>query len=72
MAQATDYALSEAAAAEFLGLSKATLRIQRCCGPKKNGIPEIPFIRMGSRCIRYMRSDLVDYINQNRVDGSAA
>ena len=71
MLEATDYALSEAAAAKFLGLSKATLRIQRCCGPKENGIPAVPYIRMGSRCVRYLKSDLVDYINQNRVDGSA-
>ena len=47
-------------ASKILGVSTAFLERDRWAGAK------IPFIKVGSRAIRYRQSDLDDYIN-NRV-----
>lgn len=43
-------------AADYLGLSKAFLERDRWAGAR------IPFIRVGSRAVRYRLQDLDDYI----------
>lgn len=45
-------------AAEYLGMSKAFLERDRCYGA------QIPFIKLGSRSIRYRLVDLDTYIEQ--------
>ena len=45
-------------AADFLGVSKAFLERDRWAGAR------IPFIKVGSRAVRYRQSDLDDYINR--------
>ena len=45
-------------AAQFLGVSKAFLERDRWAGAR------IPFIKVGSRAVRYRLSDLNDYINK--------
>ena len=47
-------------AAEYLGVSSAFLERDRWAGAK------IPFVRIGSRAVRYTKEDLVVYI-QSRV-----
>ena len=47
-------------ASKLLGISTAFLERDRWAGAK------IPFIKVGSRAVRYRQSDLDDYIN-NRV-----
>ena len=51
-------------AAEYLGVSKATLETWRCTGRYR-----LPFVRVG-RLIRYLRSDLDAFITRNRVDAA--
>lgn len=45
-------------AAEFLSVSKAFLERDRWAGAR------IPFIKVGSRAVRYRESDLTHYIEQ--------
>lgn len=45
-------------AAQFLGVSKAFLERDRWAGAR------IPFIKVGSRAVRYRLSDLNEYINK--------
>lgn len=59
--------LNEADAAYYLGLSRTTLRQQRCDGARDRRVPPIPFIRLG-RAIRYRVADLDAYIQQHRVE----
>jgi len=48
--------LNTAQAAEYLTVSKAFLERDRWAGAR------VPFIKIGSRSVRYRRSDLEDYI----------
>lgn len=50
--------LSTTQAAEFLGVSKAFLERDRWAGAR------IPFIKIGSRAVRYRQTDLDEYIEQ--------
>ena len=49
--------LTTAEAAEILCVSRAFLERDRWAGA------QVPFVRVGSRAIRYRESDLWDYIN---------
>ena len=57
--------LNEAEAAAYIGMSRSFLRQSRMNGTS-NSIPPIKFIRCGSRAIRYLRSDLDEWISQFR------
>lgn len=48
-------------AAELLGVSMAFLERDRWAGAK------VPFVRIGSRTVRYLKSDLEEYIESRRV-----
>ncbi len=48
--------LNTAEAAQLLGVSKAFLERDRWAGAR------IPFVRVGTRAVRYRRTDLDDYI----------
>ncbi len=50
-------------AAKYLGISMAFLERDRWAGAK------VPFVRIGSRTVRYLKSDLEDYIESRRVTG---
>jgi predicted DNA-binding transcriptional regulator AlpA len=54
--------INEKEAAKLLALSPATLRIQRCTGATPNGLPKIPYIKIG-RAVRYRRADIERYID---------
>ena len=53
-------------AAEYLGLSEATLERDRWRGGN------IPFVRIGPRAIRYDLEQLDDYIDRNTVQKDKA
>tara|TARA_R110001599_G_scaffold165574_4_gene354964 strand:- start:1610 stop:1816 length:207 start_codon:yes stop_codon:yes gene_type:complete len=50
--------LNSQQAADYLGVSRAFLERDRWAGAK------IPFIKIGSRAVRYRQSDLEGYIEQ--------
>ena len=50
-------------AAGFLSVSTAFLERDRWAGAK------VPFVRVGSRAVRYLKSDLETYILERRVAG---
>jgi len=62
-----DRALNEDEAAEFLGLSKASLRIARSTGNRENRFPAPPYYKIG-RAVRYSLQDLHAYRESFRVD----
>lgn len=47
-------------AADFLGVSMAFLERDRWAGAR------IPFIKVGTRAVRYLLSDLENFLNQQR------
>lgn len=51
-----DRLLNTREAAEYLGMSMAFLERDRWTGPK------VPFVRVGSRAVRYRKTDLDCYI----------
>ncbi|WP_018865571.1 MULTISPECIES: AlpA family transcriptional regulator [unclassified Thioalkalivibrio] len=53
-----DQLLNTTQAAHFLGVSKAFLERDRWAGAR------IPFIRVGSRAVRYRLNDLNDYLDR--------
>ena len=55
----SNFLLTTAEAAKYLGVSKAFLERDRWAGAR------IPFIRVGTRTVRYRNSDLEAYINQH-------
>ena len=52
----SNHLLDTAEAAEYLGVSKAFLERDRWAGPS------IPFVRIGSRTVRYRACDLESYV----------
>ena len=51
-------ALTETQAAEYLSVSRSLLRQSRMNGERENRLSGPPFIKMGSRSIRYLKEDL--------------
>jgi hypothetical protein len=64
-----DIILTEKEAAAFLKIAPQSLRCQRCHGAKPDGIPMIPFIRIG-RSVRYCKSDLLAVVQAGRIDAA--
>lgn len=58
--------MNEAQASVYLGLSRSTLRQSRMNGIRKHRFPPPPYVRLG-RTIRYIRSDLDDWIQKHRI-----
>lgn len=48
-------------AAQFLGVSMAFLERDRWAGAR------VPYVKIGSRAVRYMRADLEAYVLERRV-----
>lgn len=51
--------------AKYLGMSAAFLERDRWAGAK------VPFVGIGSRSVRYLKSDLEEYVKMRRVRPSA-
>ena len=60
-----DEILTEKEAAQFLKIAPQSLRCQRSHGPKPDGIPLIPWVKIG-RSIRYCKSDLLAVVQAGR------
>jgi predicted DNA-binding transcriptional regulator AlpA len=63
--------LTEAQAAEYLGLSRATLRRSRMQGSRDKHCPTPPFVRLG-RAIRYRKVDLDKFLEAHLVGTGGA
>ena len=62
VALAPDEFLSTEQAASYLGLSSATLESWR--SRPTNNMPPIPFVRIGSRRVRYRLSSLKEWLSR--------
>jgi predicted DNA-binding transcriptional regulator AlpA len=60
-------ALTEPAAADYIGMSPWFLRRDRVDGPRDGRTPGPPFVRIG-RAVRYLKSDLDAWLLQHRVE----
>ena len=58
--------LTEIEAADYLGISRSTLRQGRMNGPRSSRCPTPPFIRLG-RKILYLREDLDQLLKERRI-----
>ncbi len=69
----TPMLLTEEEAAAYTSFSRSFLRKCRMTGAAQNGIPQPKFIKIGKRAIRYLKSDLDEWIsNFQRVEHLAA
>jgi predicted DNA-binding transcriptional regulator AlpA len=62
----TKRGLSETQAAEYIGLSRSTLRQGRMDGDREGRCPTPPFVRLGRKII-YLREELDCWLDQHRV-----
>lgn len=62
--------LNEIETAEYLGLSRATLRRGRMNGLRETHIIAPPYLKVG-RSIKYLKADLDTWLLNQRVDPSA-
>ncbi len=60
-------ALNEEEAAEYIGMSRSFLRQSRVYGNRAGRTRAPPFTRLGPRTIRYLRSDLDEWLESGRV-----
>jgi predicted DNA-binding transcriptional regulator AlpA len=63
--------LNEVETAEYLGLSRATLRRARMQGNCDKHCPSPPFVRLG-RAIRYRKADLDQFLKEHLVGKGGA
>jgi hypothetical protein len=54
-------------AAAFLNVSMAFLERDRCVGPSVGSGSTIPYVRVGSKTVRYRRTDLEAHISKNLI-----
>lgn len=62
----TRRALNEAEAADFLGISRSSLRKGRMNGTRANHLVPPPFVRLGRRIV-YLIDDLSAYLERHRA-----
>lgn len=58
---------TEQEAAEYIGMSRAYLRLDRKDRTRKNRTPGPSFLRIG-RSIRYLKADLDKWLEQYRIE----
>lgn len=63
--------LSEREAAAYIGMSRSYLRQSRMNGARLNRAPAPPWVQVG-RAIRYLRSDLDNFLKSQRVSAREA
>lgn len=61
--------LSTKEAATLLGLAEVTLRKQRIEGERLNRLPLIPWVKLSPRCVKYRRSDLIQFLQSLETKG---
>ena len=62
--------MTEADAAQYIGMSPAFLRMDRLRGHVGGRTPGPPYLKLG-RSVRYQRSDLDSWLDTRRVDRGA-
>jgi excisionase family DNA binding protein len=65
--QQTDQLMTPRQVAERLGVSEGTLRVWRCNGR----YPELRYIKLGSRRVRYRPEDIERFLERNTYGESA-
>jgi predicted DNA-binding transcriptional regulator AlpA len=59
-------AFTDKEAAEYIGMSSSFLRQSRCNGDRRNYTSGPSYIKVG-RAIRYLKSDLDEWLDQQKV-----
>ena len=67
-----DQLVTTTQAAAILGVSKAFLERDRWAGARNGRGPLVPYVKVGSRAVRYRPSDLRVHVEVNRKCGSNA
>jgi excisionase family DNA binding protein len=58
-------AYNEIEASEYLGLSRSALRRMR----RRNQLGDLPYVKLGVRTVRYLKSDLDAWLSQILMHG---
>lgn len=64
--EAIKKAYREQEAADYLGVSRSTLRQARMEGPRERRISSPPYVKFG-RSVRYLKEDLDQWLSRHRV-----
>ena len=67
--QAYPHALTEQQAAHYLSMSRSFLRQGRMNGDREGRTPTPPYLKIGSRSVRYLKEDLDNWLEQFRQGG---
>ena len=62
----TTRALSEQEASRYISMSRSFLRQGRMNGDREGRTPTPPYLKIGSRSVRYLREDLDTWLEQFR------
>jgi len=65
------HALSEKDAAIYIAMSRSFLRQGRMNGDRENRTPTPPYLKIGSRSVRYLKEDLDRWLEQFRQGGES-
>jgi len=64
-------ALSEKDAAIYISMSRSFLRQGRMNGDREGRTPTPPYLKIGSRSVRYLKEDLDTWLEQFRQGGES-
>ena len=65
------HALSEKDAAIYIAMSRSFLRQGRMNGDREGRTPTPPYLKIGSRSVRYLKEDLDNWLEQFRQGGES-
>ena len=65
------HALSEKDAASYIAMSRSFLRQGRMNGDREGRTPTPPYLKIGSRSVRYLKEDLDTWLEQFRQGGES-
>jgi len=63
------HALTEQQAAQYISFSRSFLRQGRMNGDREGRTPTPPYLKIGSRSVRYLKEDLDNWLEQFRQGG---
>jgi len=64
-------ALTEQQAAQYISFSRSFLRQGRMNGDREGRTPTPPYLKIGSRSVRYLKEDLDNWLEQFRQGGES-
>ena len=65
------HALTEQQAAHYISMSRSFLRQGRMNGDREGRTPTPPYLKIGSRSVRYLKEDLDNWLEQFRQGGES-